>query len=157
MDRHNDKRPTVRKDDSERPIIPLPKETLEDVDLLAAAELSKRSAADEAYEEFVRKGGVDLLPGKGKPLVVPTGDIMETIMRQANVPPPWIMLRRELQGQLKKAAELLHDSPQDPEIDELIRTINEKIDLLNSRAPGLSQHRKKITRNNLQEQLEKWI
>ncbi|UUZ86479.1 hypothetical protein LJK88_02245 [Paenibacillus sp. P26] len=89
-------------------------------------------------------------------MVVPTGDVLESIMRQADVPPPWIMLRREIRVHLDKAAELMRNRPDDPEIDELIREMNEQIGALNSRAPGLSHHRKKITRDNLLEQWEQW-
>lgn len=142
--------------EAERPIIPLPREAVVDVDLELAAEMRKRRTVDEAYEQFVQSGGLDLLPGKGKPLVVPTGDIMETILRQANVVPPWILLGREIRDLLEQAAGKLRQGAEDAEIDELLHSANEQIAHMNSRAPGLSLHRKKVTRDTLLRELERW-
>jgi hypothetical protein len=147
---------TQEKEPRQRPIIPLPKETLEDTDVLLAAERQTRQWADEAYEEFVKKGGLEHLAGFGKPLEVPTGDILTTILRQANVAPPFIMLRREIQANAKAALQLLERDPANPEIDELLGDINKQITELNHQAPSLSLHRRKVNRDNLREQMEKW-
>lgn len=152
-----DKRLTAPLDDSDlRSPIPLPAETLRDRDAELVGELQTQHWLDEAYDDFVKNGGVDRLPGKGKPLQVPTGDVMETILKNANVPPPWIMLRHEIQSSLEQAVRLLRRKPEDQEIDALLRDINEKIVALNVTAPSLSLHRRKVTRENAVEQYQKW-
>lgn len=134
----------------------LPAETLQDQDMLLFAELQSQHWLDEVYKDFVKNGGVDRLPGKGKPLQVPTGSILETILKNANVPPPWILLRQEIQAALEQALYLLHRRPDSPEIDELLRGANEKIVELNLSSPSIALHRRKVNRDNLAEQVEKW-
>ncbi|UUZ82870.1 hypothetical protein LJK88_02250 [Paenibacillus sp. P26] len=58
MDKRKEDRSRRHREPSERPIIPLPMETLVDVDMLTAAEMRKKSAVDEAFEEFERKGAL---------------------------------------------------------------------------------------------------
>ncbi|WJH35647.1 DUF1992 domain-containing protein [Paenibacillus sp. CC-CFT747] len=72
----------------ERPMIPLPAETLEDTDVALHAERQLIQWVDEAVDDFARRGGFDNLPGKGKPLKVPEGDVLQTIMQNAKIPPP---------------------------------------------------------------------
>ncbi|MDQ1911483.1 DUF1992 domain-containing protein [Paenibacillus sp. GD4] len=140
----------------QRPLIPLPKETFEDTDVMLAAERQQRQWVDEAYEDFVKKGGLESLAGYGKPLEVPTGDILTTLLKQANVPPPFIMLRREIQANTVEALKLLEREPESPKLGELMEDINRQIAELNHQAPSLSLHRKKVNRANLREQYERW-
>ncbi|ALS24273.1 DUF1992 domain-containing protein [Paenibacillus naphthalenovorans] len=144
------------REDHERPIIPLPKETLEDRDVIAVAQAEIQRRVDDAYEEFVRSGGLERLPGIGKPLEVPTGDILSSILRQANVQPPWLVLLKEIRANMEAAMELMKKSPGDPEIDALLADTNKQIAELNHQAPSLTLHRKKVTRANLREQYECW-
>ncbi|TVY10252.1 DUF1992 domain-containing protein [Paenibacillus cremeus] len=139
----------------ERPHIPLPKQTLEDTALLVTHELNKKGWVDEAYEEFVNNGGMDL-PGLGKPLIVPTDDILTTILKNAKVSPPWIMLRKEIGENMSKLLELCDKSPSDPEIEALLADTNQQIAELNHQAPSLTLHRLKLTRSNLREQYARW-
>lgn len=136
--------------------IPLPADTLLDKDALLSADQQLQHWLDEAYRDFVKSGGADQLPGKGKPLKIPEGGILETILKNANVPPPWILLRQEIQASLDQAVYLLRKRPEDPEIDVLLRGINEKIVELNLSSPSVSLHRRKITRDNWAEQYKKW-
>lgn len=142
--------------DAERPIIPLPAETFEDTEAMLSGERRKKQWVDDAYEEFVRKGGLDQLPGKGKPLVVPTGDILTTILKQANVPPPWVALRRELQLQMEQTLQLIEADGDPAQIDEALAAVNRLIAEMNSRSPSLALHRRKVTRDNIREQWERW-
>ncbi|MGF7033820.1 hypothetical protein J2T17_004768 [Paenibacillus mucilaginosus] len=141
---------------AERPIIPLPKETLEDRDVILHAQLEQHRLANEAYEEFVKNGGLEKLPGFGKPIEVPTGDILASIMKQARVQPPFMMLRTEIRKNMVLAMELLKQDPGSPEIDAALDDANKQITELNYQAPSLSLHRRKLTRENLQEQYERW-
>ncbi|WP_248929644.1 DUF1992 domain-containing protein [Paenibacillus hamazuiensis] len=144
-------------DGRERAFIPLPADTLEDKEAKLAAENRLRSWVDEAYEEFEKRGGFDNLPGKGKPLEVPTGDVWESILKQANVPPPWILLRQEVKKGMEEMLELLQRTPEHPHIDELIAEINKQIEELNRQAPSLSLHRRKVTRETIAAEYGRWV
>lgn len=141
----------------ERPIIPLPADTFEDRHVASLHNRRMNDWLDEAFEECVRNGGFDNLPGKGKPIEVPTEDPLQTILKNAKVPPPWIMLRQEIQTSIAYTIELMESDPAHPAIDEHIRDINRKIAHLNMQAPSLSLHRRKVDRANLKEQYEKWL
>ncbi|MCZ8524009.1 MULTISPECIES: DUF1992 domain-containing protein [Paenibacillus] len=141
---------------AERPIIPLPKETLEDRDVILHAQMEQHRLASDAYEEFVKNGGLEKLPGLGKPLEVPTGDILSSIMLQAKIQPPFLMLRTEIRKHMELALELLKQDPGSPEIDASLDDANKQITELNYQAPSLSLHRRKLTRENLREQYDRW-
>ncbi|NEN85820.1 DUF1992 domain-containing protein [Paenibacillus elgii] len=146
----------VGKEPTDRPIIPLPKETLEDQDAMLAAQKERQSWIDEAYEDFVKNGGLEHLPGFGKPLTVPTGDAWSSLLKQAKVEHPWVMLRKEIGSLMEKAINRMAKSSFDPEIDALIEDANKQIAELNRQAPSLSLHRSRISRDNLHEQYDRW-
>jgi hypothetical protein len=111
---------------------------------------------DDAYEDWKSKGGLDDLPGKGKPLTVPEGDVLETIMKNAGVKPPWLMLKQEAKAMMERALFLLERTPNAAEIDELLRDLNKHIEEMNAQAPSLTLHRRKVSRSTLREQYERW-
>lgn len=111
---------------------------------------------DDAYEDWKARGGLDDLPGKGKPLVVPSGDVLETVMKNAGVKPPWLMLKQEVKTMMERAVFLLERTPNSTELDELLRDINAHIAEMNAVAPSLSLHRRKVGKSTLREQYERW-
>ncbi|WP_159887251.1 DnaJ family domain-containing protein [Paenibacillus puerhi] len=135
---------------------PLPREVFEDRDALDSHEREKQSWVEDAYQEFVKKGGLQQLPGLGKPLQVPTGDILDTVLRNANVKPPWIMLRTEIGSLMASALELMDKSSEHPELDATFADINKHIIELNALAPSRSLHRHLVSRDNIREQYERW-
>ncbi|WP_281890311.1 DnaJ family domain-containing protein [Paenibacillus sp. YYML68] len=135
---------------------PLPREALEDRDILLAHEMEKQGWVDDAYQQFVSKGGLERLPGFGKPLVVPTSDILETVLRNANVDPPWIMLRKEIGAKMELALRLMDKSAAHPELDGLLADLNKHIVELNSLAPSSTLHRTLLSRDSLRAQYERW-
>jgi hypothetical protein len=150
-------RPEPLRDAAARPSIPLPAEALYDLDAADAFHRERQRRVDEAYEECVRSGGFDHLPGWGKPLAVPTGDPLETILKNANVQPPWVLLRIETRKLMERAVALLDRGPSaEAELQELLDSINKLIAEMNSIAPGLSMHRRKVTRKTLREEYGKW-
>lgn len=139
-----------------RPNIPLPAETYIDTDAEAAGAQQLKHWLDEKYEEFVRSGGLDRLPGKGKPLRIPEGDVMNTILKNAGVPHPWIMLRLTIQEALDETLQLIRKKPDDPRIDEQLSDINRRIVQFNQEAPSMALHRRKITRDNILQEFKRW-
>ncbi|SDD77920.1 protein of unknown function [Paenibacillus sp. UNCCL117] len=135
---------------------PLPREVYEDQDALEAHEREKQGWAEDAYQQFVQQGGLERLPGLGKPLRVPTGDILDSVLRNANVKPPWIMLRTEIGNRMAQALKFMEKSRQHPELHDLLTEINKQIIELNALAPSRTLHRQLIGKDNLQEQYTRW-
>jgi hypothetical protein len=139
-----------------RPTIPLPAEIYVDQDAVSAGQTQLAHWLDEKYEEFVAGGGLDRLPGKGKPLTVPTGDVMNTILKQAGVPHPWVLLRLTIKESIEDILYLVKRTPDDPSIDQQLSELNKRIVQYNLESPSLALHRRKLTRENLYVELEKW-
>lgn len=139
-----------------RPTIPLPAEVYVDQDAVSAGQVQLTHWLDEKYEEFVAGGGLDRLPGKGKPLTVPTGDVMNTILKQAGIPHPWVLLRLTIKESIEDILYLLKRSPDDPSLDEQLAELNKRIVQYNVESPSLALHRRKLTRENIAAELEKW-
>jgi hypothetical protein len=139
-----------------RPTIPLPAEVYVDQDAVSAGQTQLAHWLDEKYEEFVAGGGLDRLPGKGKPLTVPTGDVMNTILKQAGVPHPWVLLRLTIKESIEDILHLLKRAPDDPSIDAQLAELNKRIVQYNVESPSLALHRRKLTRENIAAELEKW-
>ncbi len=139
-----------------RPTIPLPAEVYVDQDAVSAGLTQLAHWLDEKYEEFVAGGGLDRLPGKGKPLTVPTGDVMNTILKQAGVPHPWVLLRLTIKESIEDIAHLLKRAPDDPSIDGQLAEVNKRIVQYNVESPSMALHRRKLTRENIRAELEKW-
>jgi hypothetical protein len=160
---HNRQKRPVRYDptgggpDAEpRPTIPLPADIYIDKDAEAAGQHQLKHWLDEKYEEFVQSGGWDRLPGRGKPVSIPTGDVMTTILKNANVPHPWVLLRLTIQESIEETMHLLRRSPEDPLIEEQLLDINKRIIQYNHESPSLTLHRRKITRENIEREFERW-
>ncbi|MCD1258672.1 DUF1992 domain-containing protein [Paenibacillus athensensis] len=141
----------------ERGWIPLPRKVVVDTDAELAADRQLRHWLDEAFEACRTAGGFDNLSGTGKPLQVPTGDPLAALLKNANAAPPWVTLRKDVRDRIAKLNRLLLQQPDHPDIDGLFTEINDKIDTLNVQAPSLSLQRRRITRDNIAEQLEKWL
>lgn len=140
-----------------RPTIPLPAEVYVDQDAVSAGQTQLAHWLDEKYEEFVAGGGLDRLPGKGKPLTVPTGDVMNTILKQAGIPHPWVLLRLTIKESIEDILHLLKRTPpDDPSIDEQLAELNKRIVQYNVESPSLALHRRKLTRENIAAELERW-
>ncbi|MEK8131190.1 DnaJ family domain-containing protein [Paenibacillus filicis] len=135
---------------------PLPRDVHEDRDVADSHEREKQGWAEEAYQQFVSKGGLEQLPGFGKPLQVPTGDILDTVLRNANVKPPWIMLRTEIGTLMALCIKLMDKTIAAPELDLMLSDINKQIVELNSLAPSRTLHRHLVSRDNIREQYERW-
>lgn len=136
--------------------IPLPADLLVDQDAALAGEVRMKHWLDEIYADFERSGGLEQLPGYKKPLVIPTGDVMNTLLKNAGVPHPWVLLRQTIMEAMEEALQLLERKPDHPQIDDKLSEINRQIVKMNGEAPSLTLHRRKVTRDNLREQLEKW-
>lgn len=154
--RHPDKSERQEPGPEPRSHIPLPADLFVDQDAAVAGEVQIKHWLDEAYEDFVRRSGPESLPGYGKPLVIPTGDVMNTILKNAGIPHPWVLLRQSILEAMEETVRLMDRKPEDPLIDGLISDMNRKILQMNAEAPSLTLHRRKVTRETIREQMERW-
>lgn len=90
---------------------------------------------NDAIEDFAKRGGFDDLIGMGKPLEVPEGDVLSSVLKNANYLPPWIELRKEIAAEMKfLIGKMNHLGP--AEVESNIESINEKIKNFNKKVPN---------------------
>jgi hypothetical protein len=146
-----------RRPPEERPLLPLPAETLIDTEVMLSGERRMQHWLDEAYASFVENGGLKNLPGLGKPLVVPTGDVFSSLLKNAQLTHPWIMLRQEIRASIEKAVKKMDQGAPDEEVNGLLEEINRRIADMNVQAPSLALHRRKVNRENIRSELTRWF
>lgn len=154
--RNHAKAKNVGYEEEPRPTIPLPADIYVDQDAAAAGEIQLKHWLDEKYEDFVNSGGYDQLPGKGKPLVIPTGSVLDSILKQAGVPHPWVLLRLTIREDIEETAALAERQPDHPEIEGRLADLNQRIAKYNLEAPSPALHRRKLTRENLSSEQLRW-
>ncbi|WP_164545635.1 DnaJ family domain-containing protein [Paenibacillus albus] len=113
--------------------------------------LSAQDWISEMYREQERKGAFEHLAGKGKPLDIPQGDLMNSILKEANFLPAWLTLQHEIRDQLEKLLET-DSTVSDPALIE----INERITKYNSMVPSPMLQKWKVTHANMRQQFERW-
>ncbi|MDF2721017.1 MAG: hypothetical protein K0Q59_692 [Paenibacillus sp.] len=113
---------------------------------------------DEAYNECVKNGGFEHLPGTGKPLVIPTGDPLAGLLKNANYLPPWLELQHEIRDELR---ELLRKhgggSSGEPQIEvSELAEINRKVVRYNNLVPTPMLQKGRIHPDTVSKQLQSW-
>jgi hypothetical protein len=109
----------------------------------------------EIYNEQLKNGAFDNLPGKGKPMEIPSGDITNSILKNANIIPDWLTLQHEIRDQLRNLLTFHNDDLKIIE-RELIE-INKKIMSYNNKVPSTYLQKRKILRDNMEQQLQHWV
>ncbi|SDX09227.1 DUF1992 domain-containing protein [Paenibacillus sp. CF384] len=117
--------------------------------------LSTQDWIGEMYKEQERKGAFDHLPGKGKPIEVPSGDITNSFLKEANFLPAWLMLQHDIRDQLQKLV-LCTDAGRSGMVEAELTEINEKIMKFNNMVPSAILQKRRITKETMQLQLELW-
>ncbi|MNC79944.1 hypothetical protein D3C75_1325810 [compost metagenome] len=81
---------------------------------------------------------------------------MNTILKQAGVPHPWVLLRLTIKESIEDIVHLLKRTPDEPSIDGQLAELNKRIVHYNMESPSMALHRRKLTRENIAVELEKW-
>ncbi|MDR9856909.1 DUF1992 domain-containing protein [Paenibacillus sp. VCA1] len=115
---------------------------------------TREGMIESAVDEFAKNGGFDDLPGKGKPIKIEEGDMLTTILKNANVQPPWIELRKEIAADLKRVTELGLTAV---EVDAKLEEINQKIRKYNRLVPNSLLQKGLVSSANLQKAYDKWV
>ncbi|MGN7360645.1 DUF1992 domain-containing protein [Paenibacillus sp. SAF-054] len=116
---------------------------------------AKGGLVESAVDDFAKKGGFDDLPGKGKPLNIGEGDVLTSIMKNANYVPPWIEQRKEIAADIKN----LTDRPDwsTEEMERRIENINQKIRRFNRLVPNPLLQKGLVSAANIERAYEKWL
>ncbi|MNF09438.1 hypothetical protein D3C80_2100990 [compost metagenome] len=67
-----------------------------------------------------------------------------------------MLLRLTIKESIEDILYLLKRTPDDPAIDEQLTELNKRIVQYNLESPSLTLHRRKLTRENIQAELDKW-
>lgn len=112
---------------------------------------------DEAVREFEKRGGMEHVEGKGKPLAPPAGDPLDHVLKTANVKPPWLELRHEIRDGLRELALRAGSGAADGELlMKDLAAINEKIGRYNALVPHYSLQKMKVRPETISEQAKTW-
>ncbi len=65
---------------------------------LTPKKLGSANHLDDIFSDFVSKGGMENLKGAGKPLDVPDGDVLNSVLKTANYLPPWLELQKQIRA-----------------------------------------------------------
>lgn len=111
---------------------------------------------DEAINECAQNGGLDHLKGKGKPISIPDGDVLSSVLKEANVLPPWLELQHEIRDDLRAYLGIggaTHSIPsKSPDLD----SINSKISRYNMLVPTPILQKGRLKPDTAEKQLKLW-
>ena len=109
----------------------------------------------EMYNEQLKKGAFDHLPGKGEAIEISSGDVMSGILKHANVLPDWLTLQHEIRDQLRL---LIRSSNMDEhKFNQELQELNKKIMKYNNKVPSTILQKRQITKENMEQQLQLWL
>jgi hypothetical protein len=109
----------------------------------------------QMYQEQLKKGTFDHLAGKGKPIEVPSGDITNSILKNANVLPDWLAMQHDIRDQLHH---LLSDSFLSEErVERELEEINDKIKKYNNLVPNVVLQKTTVNKEDIRRQYQQWV
>lgn len=113
----------------------------------------------DILKEYTKTGGMDNLPGEGKPLPAEyfSGDLFQHFQRIANEAghkPHWLKLQHEIRDGIQEAI-LLLDKKKRGEVQLKIALLNEKIHEFNQNCPAPLQ-KGSVRMETLEAALERW-
>jgi len=117
---------------------------------------------DEVMRDQQEKGGLDHLPGEGKPLFLSGESSMErhvnSVLKTAHYLPRWIELQQEIQADLERILHQLRTEERKSGslLDAELGEVNRKIRQYNNACPIPMLQKGAVTADNISEQYEKW-
>mgnify|MGYP001251288733 CR=1 FL=1 len=114
------------------------------------------SLIDQAVAEYMESGNFDVEKWKGKPVEVPEGDPLDSVLKNANILPPWLQLRKEIIKDMKALIDWI-DAEKNDFIEEKIEKINTKIRKYNRQVPSYLLQKGLISSENIREKYESWL
>ncbi|ASS75508.1 hypothetical protein CIG75_11295 [Tumebacillus algifaecis] len=137
----------------------VPSEVRESSEESRYSEIQVSSWIDEAFHDFEKNGGLEGNKHKGKPLAVDDAHHSEnyalhSILKNANVLPPWLELQHKIRDEIKAVLDAL-DSGKQVDLEVAVIPINEKIKKYNMSCPFPMQ-KTRIFPEKIRKQYEKW-
>lgn len=135
---------------------PIKSEIAEDAPQTIATERMMSNWLDDVFTKYEKKGGLDDLPGKGKPLEVRGGDPLNGVLHNANVVPSWLALQHEIRDELQHIVKMCKDKPQ-ADVSAAMSDVNQKIVKYNANVPSMLLQKSKVALDTIESQLAKWM
>lgn len=110
---------------------------------------------DQAVRDCQESGGLDHLAGTGKPIVVQGGDPLNSMLKNANILPPWLELQHEIRNRIVKLIQRMDLGQQD--ITEELQAINKQIIRYNQSVPTPVLQKGRIAVESIRDQVDRWL
>ncbi|MFK7693470.1 DUF1992 domain-containing protein [Paenibacillus sp. HJGM_3] len=134
----------------------MPAQVAEDSAQSIAQVRNLNSYLDQAFQDCMDSGGFDNLAGKGKPITVQDGDPLNSMLKNANVLPPWLELQHEIRTRIEKLIKRIELGQSESVTDEEIAAINKQIVRYNISVPTPILQKGRIFKDTIRDQLERW-
>lgn len=113
----------------------------------------------DILKEYTKKGGMDNLPGQGKPLSQEyfSGDTFQhfqRIAKDAGYKPHWLNLQHEIRNEVIEIA-AIHVADSTTDLESRIESINEKVFEYNKSCPPPMQ-KGSVSLRNIEAAIERW-
>lgn len=126
---------------------------------LTPKKLGSANHLDDIFNDYVSKGGMENLKGTGKPLDVPDGDVLNSVLKTANYLPPWLELQKQIRTGMKDLIEQMnHDSAAvtTSKWEEQIEELNSQIKKYNISVPNPLLQKGFVSVENIRVKYEQW-
>jgi hypothetical protein len=111
---------------------------------------------DEAYSDCEKNGGFERLEGKGKPVVIPEGDALNSILKNASFLPSWLELQHEIRDDIRALLNKYDRDQPPPTAKTDLDAINKKIARYNASVPTTILQKGKLHIESIHEHAQKW-
>ncbi|MFD1887278.1 DUF1992 domain-containing protein [Paenibacillus wenxiniae] len=126
---------------------------------LTPKKLGSANHLDDIFNDYASKGGMDNLKGTGKPLDVPDGDVLNSVLKTANYLPPWLELQKQIRAGMKDLIEHMDDNPAHTTTgkwEAQIEELNGQIKKYNRSVPNPLLQKGFVSAENIKLKYEQW-
>lgn len=111
---------------------------------------------DDAFSDCEKNGGLEHLAGKGKPIHVPEGDALNSILKNSNFLPSWLELQHEIRDDIRALLRKHEAERLPPAAKTELDAINKKIARYNASVPTPLLQKSRLFPESIRDQLNKW-
>lgn len=115
-----------------------------------------QSWIDEAIRDCEQNGGFDKLEGKGKPIEIPTGDPLNSVLKNAGYLPPWLELQHEIRDDIRALLRRHDPENETSAIQNELAAINKKIARYNTLVPTPVLQKGRLHADSIKRQAGTW-
>lgn len=113
---------------------------------------------DDIYNEFVSTGGMENLKGVGKPLHVSDGDVLHSVLKNANYLPAWLESQKNIRNKIYNAIKLEEENKANEwnQLHDILQEINDDIKKYNMLVPNPLLQKGFISLENMKAKYQQW-